>query len=65
MRKYKEKEGNFEEEIPFLHQLIITLGEAELKLEEAYQKGNAAQFRNMKEFILKISNKISEEMNYG
>ena len=50
-----------DENISLLHQLIITLEEAELKLEEAYRKKRQMQFNNMKDFILKIQSKISEE----
>ena len=56
------KEGRkSDENISLLHQLIITLEEAELKLEEAYRKKRQMQFNNMKDFILKIQSKISEE----
>lgn len=51
------------ENISFLHQLILTLEEAEIKLEEAYKRENTLHFNNMKEFILKVQNKISEEVS--
>ncbi|MFH1503620.1 MAG: hypothetical protein ABIE36_03100 [Candidatus Diapherotrites archaeon] len=52
-----------DERIPFLRQLILSLEEAELKLEEAYRRENSLQFQNMKSFILKIQNKISDEVS--
>jgi hypothetical protein len=48
--------------ISFLRQLIMTLEEAERKLEEAYVKRSPIQFKNMKDFILKVQNRISEEL---
>lgn len=51
------------ESISFLRQLIMTLEEAELKLEEAHAKKSPIQFKNMKDFTLKIQDKISEELS--
>jgi len=56
------KRGESSEGIPFLNQLIMTLEGAELKLEQAYKKNNPEQVKAIKEFILKIQKKISEEM---
>lgn len=58
----KSKRGKLPEESSFLSQLIITLEQAEMKLEEAYEKKNPSQFKYMKEFILKIQGKIEEEL---
>jgi len=48
------------EEIVFLNQLINTLGEAELKLEEAYDEENYENFNNVKKLIMQIQKKISK-----
>jgi hypothetical protein len=56
-----EKEEIFsEEDISFLEQLINTIQEAELKLEEAYKIKNYEKFNNSKKLILKLQEKISE-----
>ena len=60
--KKESKRGKSSEESSFLSQLILTLEQAELKLEEAYEKKNPTQFKYMKEFILKIQKKIGEEL---
>lgn len=56
----KKEEIFSEEDISFLEQLINTLQEAELKLEEAYKIKNYEKFNNSKKFILNIQKKISE-----
>jgi len=48
------------EEISFLSQLVKTIEEAELKLEEAYEKKDYESFNKSKKFILKMQEKISE-----
>ncbi len=58
----KRKRGESSEGLSFLNQLIMTLEEAELKLEQAYKKNNPEQVKAVKEFILKIQKKISEEI---
>ena len=63
MNKGIKERKKLSETISFLHQLILTLEEAEIKLEEAYKKENPLHFNNMKEFILKVQNKISEEVS--
>ena len=57
----KERESS--ESISFLRQLIMTLEESELKLEEAHAKKSPIQFKDMKDFTLKIQNRISEELS--
>ena len=47
------------EDIMFLNQLVNTLEEAELKLEEAYEEKNYEIFDNMKKLIMQIQSKIS------
>lgn len=48
------------EDIPFLSILVKTLGEYQIKLEEAYSKGNYDEFDKSKQFLLKIHKKIEE-----
>lgn len=58
-----EKKGAEPSEgISLLNQLTMTLEEAGLKLEEAYKRNNPEQLKAIKEFILKIQNKIAEEI---
>jgi hypothetical protein len=53
--------GNFsKEEIFFLSQLIKSLEESELKLEEYYNKKNYENFNNLKKLMISVSKKISE-----
>ncbi|MGD9275992.1 MAG: hypothetical protein PVJ67_02370 [Candidatus Pacearchaeota archaeon] len=54
------KEGLKKEEIIFLGQLIRSLGEAEVKLETAYQNKNYDGVQMLKEFILEAQKKIEE-----
>jgi len=59
-----KKEGvrkNFSEgEIFFLSQLIGSLEESELKLEEYYNKKDYEKFNNLKKLMISVSKKISE-----
>ncbi len=48
------------EDIPFLNQLINSLGEAESKLEKYYDKKDYENFNKSKKFMLKIQKQISE-----
>ena len=48
------------EVISFLNQLIKSLEETEVKLEEAYQKNDSERLTRYKSFILEIQQKISE-----
>ena len=47
------------EDIPILNQLVRTLEEMELKLEEAYNKKDSEEFNNSKRLMLKIQKQIS------
>ena len=47
------------EDIPVLSQLVKTLEEIELKLEEAYDKKDSDSFNNLKKLMLKIQKQIS------
>lgn len=48
------------EEIVFLNQLVKSLEEGELKLEEAHEKKNHEDFNKMKKFMMEIQKQISE-----
>lgn len=48
------------ENIDFLNQLVKTLEEAGVKLEEAYDKKDYDSFNNTKKLILQVQKKISE-----
>ncbi len=50
----------FRENIVFLDQLVKSLEEAELSLEEAYDKKDYEKFNKSKRFILEVQKKISE-----
>lgn len=56
----KEGENFSKEDIPFLNQLVKSLEEAELKLEEAYEKKDYEKFNKSKKFMLEIQKQISE-----
>jgi len=62
MNVERGRRGNLPESISLINQLVMTLEEAELKLEQAYKKNNPEQLKAIKEFILKIQKKISEEL---
>ncbi len=49
-----------EGELSFLSQMVISLEEAESKLEEAYNNKKPEQFKAIKEFILKLNKRIEE-----
>ena len=49
--------------ILFLNQLVKTLEEAELKLEETYNKKDYENFNNVKKLVIQIQNKMSEVLN--
>lgn len=51
------------EDIMFLNQLVKTLEEAELKLEEAYDEKDYESFNNVKKLIMQIQKKISGVLN--
>jgi hypothetical protein len=57
----KKRLNDLSEGVSFLNQLVMTLEGAELKLEQAYKKDKPEQVKAIKEFILKIQKKISEE----
>ena len=54
-------EKNFsKEEIFYLSQLIGSLEESELKLEEYYNKKDYENFNNLKKLMISVSKKISD-----
>jgi hypothetical protein len=57
-----EKKGSVSEGMSFLNQLLISLEESELKLEQAYKKDKPEQLKAIKEFILKLQIKITGEL---
>ncbi len=59
MDKEVEKE---EGPASFLKQLVATLEDASLKLEQAYKNDKAEQVSAIKQFILRIQTKIDEEL---
>jgi hypothetical protein len=48
------------DEILFLNQLTKSLGESEVKLEEAYRKREFENFNNIKKIMIKIQNEIAK-----
>lgn len=62
MDAYRKNRGELPENISSLNQLIMTLEEAELKLEQSYKRNKPEQLNAIKDFILKIQKKISEEL---
>ncbi len=53
------------EEVEFLMQLVSSLEKAEMRLEEAYRRGDYMDFEKIKSFILQIQRKILEAVRYG
>lgn len=48
------------ESVQFLSQLVLSLDEAEAKLENAYGENNIENFNKAKKLILQINRKIAE-----
>ena len=55
-----KKQNFLNEELLFLSQLVKALEEAELKLEEFYNRDDHKNFNNTKNFMLTVLKKISE-----
>jgi hypothetical protein len=62
MANQEKKAGDPTGSFPLLNQLIIAMEDAEIKLEDAYSKGNAEQLNSAKNLILQIQKKIAEEI---
>lgn len=60
MKDGDEKKNLSREEREFLNQVISSLYEAEIKLEESYNKKNPNQFNAVKKFMLKINERVEE-----
>ena len=48
------------EDIPFLLQLVESLGYAEVKLERAYKTKDSVRFNEVKKLMMQIQKQISE-----
>jgi len=48
------------DEREFLNQAVSSLYEAEVKLEESYNKKNPNQFNAVKKFMLKVNERVEE-----
>jgi len=48
------------EELKFLNQMVSSLEQSELKLEQAYRKKKPNQFNAVKQFVLKLNKKIAD-----
>ena len=59
MFSFLEEPKMKKEDIPFINQLIKSLEETELKLEEAYEKKDYEEFNRSKKLILQIQKQIS------
>lgn len=51
------------ERLDFLNQLVLSLEQAEHKLEQAYERKKPEQFNAAKQFIIKINKRIWESSN--
>jgi len=56
------KDVTKEIDLDLLNQLVMSLEQAEIKLEQAYKRKKPEQFNAIKQFILKLNKKISEEI---
>jgi hypothetical protein len=56
------KKEELSEGISFLNQLLISIEQSELKLEQAYKRNKPEQVKAIKEFILKMQKRLSEEL---
>lgn len=50
------------EDMTFLNQLVKSLEDAELKLEEAHQTGNSEKFNEVKRLMIQIQKQITETL---
>ena len=60
-----KKRGGFLslEDLKFIDQMMISLEQAELKLEQAYKRKKPNQFDAVKKFILNLNKKINDSFN--
>jgi hypothetical protein len=57
---YPKKKGSDDDVISLLNQLIVSLEQAEERLEVAYKKEKHEQFREIRDFMLKMQKRISD-----
>lgn len=58
----KKESVSYGENPDFLNQLIISLEQAEIKMEQAYKRKKTEQFNAAKQFLLKLNKKIAESL---
>ena len=56
------KKGDDKSDVSSLIKLVISLEEAEKKLEQAYKNKKPEQFQSIKKFILKLNDDILKEI---
>ena len=49
-----------QDDIDFINQLIKSMEDSEIKLEEAYSKGDSEAFNNTKKLMIKIYSQLKE-----
>jgi hypothetical protein len=59
----KKRDPIKEIDVNFLNQIVMTLEQAEIKMEQSFRRKKNEQFNAAKQFILKLNKKISEELN--
>jgi hypothetical protein len=52
--------NNIKTDFEFLNQLVKSLEDSGIKLEEAYKKGDSAEFNSTKSLMIKIYSQINE-----
>jgi hypothetical protein len=62
MANQEKKAGDPNGSFPLLNQLINSIEEAELKLEDACAKNNSEQVNSLKESILQMQKQIAKEI---
>jgi hypothetical protein len=62
MPNKEKKEDDSTGSFPLLNQLINSIEEAELKLEDAYYKKDLEQINSLKGFILQMQKRIAKEI---
>lgn len=50
------------EDLKFINQMVLSLEQAELKLEQAYKRKKPEQFNATKQFIVKLNKKIMDSI---
>jgi hypothetical protein len=61
MKNTGKKDGVLKsEDLSFLNQIVVSIEQAEIKLEQAYRKKRVDQFNAIKQFIIKLNKKVLE-----